>query len=118
MRPAQDLACDIMGCGDGPHLGCDDMCAVITARDAEWNELGNDLQIHGHGMGQEECASHHPEMIAVAKEEGRREAIALIAAENRAQAARAGCQGRCNRHNNACRVARPHEGRCVCGWSP
>lgn len=31
---------------------------------------------------------------------------------------RRACQGLCNEHGRACRINRPHEGRCVCARCP
>lgn len=104
-------------------LRADGTCDGCFVSEALENAIGYDeeaiadLASHAHGMGQQECTSRHQEMIAAAKEEGRREAIAMIAAENRARQDK-WCGGLCNKHGDACWSCRPHEGPCTCGRCP
>lgn len=110
---------------DGRRLSDKGRCAGAVAREAiaagnilqHDDEAIADLASHAHGMGQQECASHHHEMIAAAKEEGRREAIALIAEENWSRQQK-WCSGVCGKHGEACWSYRPHEGPCTCVRCP
>lgn len=66
--------------------GFNDACGGRLGSAPVDSEAFADVTAHSHGMGQEECQSHHADMILKAKEEARRETIAMIAAERKASA--------------------------------